>query len=848
MRPSPSAPPDPNTPQVVLFGLPRSGKSALLEALERGRGGRRTRLALNLTGAHLDPWGVGANANPAPAEQTGNLTDTDDTELTSWLVTLERRDGDDYPLTAVVHDCSGDAALHLLDNPEVITTPGARAPVARAIARADAIALLVDASSDEEQLQFAFEEFDTFLTLVSQSKATAREVGGFPVVLVLTHADKLAMPGDTVETWERRLEKRAEKAVQQFDKFLRVADEETDIPSPFLPFGKIDLSVETVAIRFPKLASNKNLPGVADPAGKPYRVAELFRSCFRLAHAHRKRVTASNRRLLWTVRLSLSLVGLLFLAVLGMVAFPPRAADPGLAARVISYQLNEPEAAVRLAFPYLTRNKQTLTAFREDPGFSRLPEELRTFVLGRLREIEDYEAYRTRLAATTAPGDTRSLEELAHVEQTLQNDLRLPAEYAWGQTQAAALRQKWLADVVAIRKAEQRYLDRYREFLRRGVVLMLQPSLGNNWRAEVNDLVAEAGLPPDVLSDPLAGSPAIDHPRGQAVTNRVPFEFERIYGARKEWEATRDRLLRLRDLGDALGLTAGPDRPDAVLVLPEPGPGVNSMTLPASRWAALLRSSPFPLHDGTEFRDWEIRNFPDPIRSVLADRIDHCFRTGVRHVHALIREKMGPDPQQKDTPTGWRSLVPELSNAASPFPDWGKFLHLLARLRDPAAANPVAQLQTFLSRDRFPLEAKGFDLVIPPDLSLERVSLAGPLVITLVSSDGQPVTRSFKPVGPAVRVGSGLSYRLMAESEAPLTYRPGDDLKAEIPLRAGNRELRLVWESGKSRVYQFDRLRREPRVLRQDGGTEPASGVILTPTAGSDWPVVPELLPDLSRP
>src|SRR6185503_8456966 len=107
----------------------------------------------------------------------------------------------------------------------------------------------------------------------------------------------------------------------------------------------------------------------------------------------------------------------------------------------------------------------------------------------------------------------------------------------------------------------------------------------------------------------------------------------------------------LRDLADALGLTAGMSRPDAVLVLPEPGPGVDSATLPSSRMAALLRTF---VGVSPDFREWDVRNFPDPARTLLSDRLDRSFRTGVRHVQALLRSRLGTDP--KDTPDAWRAL------------------------------------------------------------------------------------------------------------------------------------------------------------------------------------------------
>src|SRR5262249_19817200 len=124
------------------------------------------------------------------------------------------------PVTLIIHDCAGTAAASLIEHPERITEVGSPAPVARAVIEAHAIVLMVDGSSDDDELREAFEEFDTFLTIVAQAKANAREVGGFPVLLVLTRCDELAKPGDTLQQWETRVHRRAEQAWAKFTEFL----------------------------------------------------------------------------------------------------------------------------------------------------------------------------------------------------------------------------------------------------------------------------------------------------------------------------------------------------------------------------------------------------------------------------------------------------------------------------------------------------------------------------------------------------------------------------------------------------------------------------------------------------
>ena len=836
---------DPKVPQVLLFGHIGAGKSALLGALIKAAETEGP----TLRGEVLESSGRLASIRDAVYRGTDLEPTT--TELTSYTVRLRPwREGARAvtdPVTVVLNDCSGKAAESLIKHPDSLRDPYTKASVARAVMDADAIVLMVNASADEETLREAFEEFDTFLTIVKQGKTTAREVGGFPILLVLTRCDELARPGDTRATWEARVERRVTKAEDEFNKFFRIAEEEDGIPSPFLPFGSIELTVYAVAVRLPRLFDSPAQPAT------PYKVADLFRDCFEVAKGHHDRVTASDRRLRWTVRFVLGFLTFLFLGVITVAVFQPNRADPGLGERVAGYAKHEGSAVERLTYPQLGRNKQTLTTFRDDPRYISLPEDLRGFVTSRLKEIDDYEAYRMKLLESIAPGDTRTLDDLAKVEARLHGELGLPAKYGWGETLAAQLRDKWLADVKAIRTAEERFGEGglepdpkdatkfvsregyYRGLVRRGIALTIKPALGGPWRADVNSLLVDGARTPAPLGDLLPGSPALTQPRGQALTYRVPFEFERVYQSRRDWEQTRDRLTHLRDLADALDLTSGPDRPQAVLVLPEPGPGVDSAKLPAQRLAALLRTFP---NESADFNEWELRNFPDT--TTLKEHLDQSFKTGARHVQSLLRAKIGPDAAQKDNPDGWRAVAELLGDPA--FADWGKFLHLFVRLRDSAAPDPVRELAKFLREPSFEFDLGKFEMVIP-DVGLERIAPAGLLTITVTPRGGTPVTRTFKRSGD----GTATSYRFTAEGDGKLKYHPGDELTAELPVRAGVQEFKLVWEATATKTYQFDKLSHEPRLVKAGGVSEPATGVKIVPSTPAALPRLPALFPDLRK-
>lgn len=816
------------TPRVLLFGHGGSGKSSLLGALVMA--GETQADALG--GEVRDP---DERLELLREHVYGELGLEDSrTELVTYTVRVWPPGDAGEPHTFVLDDCDGDAATALLKHPDPLAEQHVRGPVARAVVEADAIVLLVEAAATDDQLLEAFEQFDTFLTVVSRVKTDARDVGGFPIYLVLTQCDRLAREGDTTTAWEGRVKKRAERARAKFADYLEDDDPTDGVRSPFLQFGSIELDVAAVAVRRPSLTDDP------DPPEVPFGVAELFRDVFATAAAHNARYHTSERRLKWTVRAALLAVGFLLLGVVGVLIFQPKDSGPRLAELVTAYQMREPAAAARLAEKQLPLTKKTLKGFQTDPRFAGLPDDLRDFVDRRVREVEAYQDYKAKLNATPDPASARGLDELARIERLLTTDLALPAEHdAWGDTEAAHLRDKWLADIAPIRDAEGQFYDRFRGLVWRANGLILAGSFGGNWRADVATLFADADKPMFPLTAVLPGSEAVAYPRGQAVTYAVPFEYDRVYQARHDWDAARNRLTHLRDLADALGLTAGPNRPEAVLELPEPGPTVDSAALAAARLDALQKAFPGALDSG----EWALRNYPQPGRTELANRVQRSFAAGVRHAHKLILVKLGTPPEARDNPDGWRTVAGTLGEPA--FRDWGRLLQFLARLQDPTATDPVAELAPFLKQPSFALDPTGFDLTIPLDLRAQRVVPAGPLVVKIASRTLPEQTKSFRVSGDGSRQGQATVYKLVPDGGAKLTYRPGDDLTIELPVRVGTQDAKLVWSAGGTDTFQFDRFGREPRMVRAGATPEPAAGVKLAPAADAGLPKIPVLLPDV---
>jgi hypothetical protein len=118
----------------------------------------------------------------------------------------------------------------------------------------------------------------------------------------------------------------------------------------------------------------------------------------------------------------------------------------------------------------------------------------------------------------------------------------------------------------------------------------------------------------------------------------------------------------------------------------------------------------------------------------------------------------------------------------------------------------------------------------------------GPLTVTVTPRAGKAFTKQLKPAGDGTRKENETTYRFTA-GEGAVPYQPGDELRAELPVKAGNEELKLVWDAGGPRAYQFDRLWHDPRIVK-GAASEPAPGARLTsPT----WPRLPVLFPEWKK-
>ena len=182
--------------------------------------------------------------------------------------------------------------------------------------------------------------------------------------------------------------------------------------------------------------------------------------------------------------------------------------------------------------------------------------------------------------------------------------------------------------------------------------------------------------------------------------------------------------------------------------------------------------------------------------------------------------------------------------------EWRELTGYLAQLIDPRSENPATATADFLRRPSFQIEVKTIKLRIPDTVSDAPVTPAGDLTLVERRRGADETSRiTLHQSGEAERSKQGLVYTFTFTGTSTMTYRPGDDFVAELPVRKGKRELKLAWTSSRTAAYQFERLMREPRLHEPDQSNMEGSlavGVTVTVTDGK-FPVVPAMVPTLTH-
>jgi hypothetical protein len=810
---------------IVLFGMPAAGKSSLLGALAQA-----AQTQEHLLNGHLVDVSHGlSELRKRLYEESGRRTAE---EVVPYPVDFEpvRRDGrvPDH-LGAVFIDCDGRVANDLLLQRQALDENSPEGTLAREVIDADTLVLVLDASAPPAQVEADFKEFDRFLRQMERGRGQRAEVGGLPVFLVLTKCDLLAEPGDKATDWLERIEQRKRDVGERFEAYLarRRAEGEP------LPFGRIDLHVWATAVKQPALA------GVAARPREPFEVAELFRQTLEAAVAFHNRRRRAGRRLLWTVSGGAAIVALMS-ALAGSLYWQHYLTEPNELQERIKILRNEdqgtPAERLNASEGKLQRREEVLAAIRNDPRFGSLPAADKEFVQDRLDELKAYLAYLDRVRQALRPGDVRTERGLKELTEKLKTELALPSP-EWSGTEAGRLHRERLADAEALQKAVNRASNWYLDSRDRADALWTfksasggEPGVVNwqQWTAEVETLLAPDRVPPFAEGEAIPGS-------ATRLTYATALAFDEVKQARAEWEAKRTQLRQVLDLASVLGLApANKDRP-AVLVIPRPF----SLAQARQRREQLKKAYP-----GFQ-EEFVLERVPDAIRGqvskVARTNYDNLLEPGQA---AVLREFQQVGSGTQETVARWGKVRDWLRGNPEELADWRMLATTLARLQQSDARDPVDVLASFLGKTSFLIEVQRLTLEIPESLgvrpaadarlSIYHPSLGGerPALVLEQPTEGERDARRRVWV-----------YRFRRVEGERITYRPGDKLWAELPLRD---ELQFTWSRDRSSMYQFEKLVEPPRLHKLSeantaGTLERGVRVNIEPAEGV--PAVPDLLP-----
>lgn len=818
--------------RLVLFGMPGAGKTSLLGALSQAAQAQEHLLHGRLT-----------EQSPGLASLRQQVYD-ETTKPTPEEVVLYPVDfkpfEEDQTLKAILIDCDGRVANDLLLRRQSLSPDSADGPLSQQVLTADTLVLVIDASEPPNQMDADFVEFGRFLRQLERGRGQRSEVGGLPVFLVLTKCDLLIQPKDAPVDWIERIEERKRQVGQRFREFL--ARKETE-DGP-LPFGQIDLHLWATAVKRPSLANTPARPR------EPYGVAELFRQCIESARRFHQRRRQSSRRLLWTVSGALGLVALL-MALTGILAVTAYfnqkteiAAAPirALQTKIDNYRVSEGQTvADRLKGPppQLRQKVAVLTELRNDANFGKLTPEMQEHVKERLQELQDYHAYQDKLLnLRRRPVEARSEPELSEIQQTLKNDLPVPRT-AWSQTEAARLHEDYLKQIGEMIRAVDNVTEWYKQRLREGEKLLTfmgrsAPAIDwRDWQGEVEKLFAQAEAPPFRATERLPGP-------GSPTYGETVFHFERVKETQKDWEDVKRQLQRVYDLSMALGLAGQvPGRP-APLAIPRKPPFL--LADARDRLQKLKEAYPSYKEEFTTAR------LPEAVVNEVKQSAGTSYESLLEAGRdAVLRQLQQAGSGDRETLARWAEVRKWLQKDPEELRSWRELATILAGLKEGSRVDPVTDLADFLGKDRFPIELKRLTLEIPDSWKVRPV---GPLSLVHPPTSKTAPAAVFEIIGTAQRDPQRrvTTYTLRpAEGQGALTYRPGEELWALIPLKdADNRDWLFTWARSRSEMFQHERLIRPPRLHRKDmenTSGELAVGVVLKPTEGLGIPPVPDLMP-----
>jgi GTPase SAR1 family protein len=507
--------------QLVLFGLPSAGKSALLGALAEAARSQDT----TLNGRLLDPSQTLAQLHKRLRENSSRPTEE---ETVPHPVTFEAAATPGKPAASrevVLVDTSGQAAANILQR----SARGrlGSSSLAKAIGRADTLILVVDGSTEAAHLQRDFAQLAAFLRQFERTRGQRTEVGGLPVYLVLSKCDLLARKTDSTGAWMQRLEERKRQIGASFHSYLsREADRNG------LPFGKLQLHVWATAVNRPALTDR--------PAGghEPFGVAELFRQGLQAAVRFRERRQRAARRLKWITAGATGLVTVMVVLALGLYLSRPSAQVIALENAV--HGLMPPQGAKpgeRLKEP-LDKKLDRLRQVQQSPYYVQLPASRRAAVDEYVGEIEAYLKYNAEfLKKVRDPRFATRLEDLAQIEKSL-DAVALPQEYAaqWEDTRAGKRPRIWRNDIRYLRQQIAATESWINDQMQKGKDLKMEGYRLLGTAAPAKERAAWLEKYKKYAAEDYPHRPGRLLPGASSITYETVYRFERVVRARQAWD------------------------------------------------------------------------------------------------------------------------------------------------------------------------------------------------------------------------------------------------------------------------------------------------------------------------
>jgi GTP-binding protein EngB required for normal cell division len=689
----------------------------------------------------------------------------------------------------------------------------AEGPPDRELARADAVMFVVDCGAADDEFDRECREFGSFIERFRRDRGRRADEPLLPVFLVLTKADQLAKAGDSRAVWTERLEMAKEELSQRYEA----------VAASHPGFGSLAVHVAATSVRPPAL-------GTTGPsAGEPYGAAELFAEAAAAARDHADRKTRGEK----SIRTMVMAAALLAAGVAGFAAVSPFLRStfepaPALAA-LVGYRNTEAGSPAAYLEPPLAPRIEQLLAIARDPTFGKLSESDRAFVTARLDELNRFQALSERFQRESPPTELRSEADLQRLETLLGQDLKFPggaSEAAWAQSALGKTRDLWTRQIPAIRSAVNgaaAAFDARRQTIDKLFVLGTGPIDWSEWAKSVDATLA-AGTPvnpSESLNVPVAAN-------GRGMKAGALLEFAEVAKAAERFNESTRRLQRFRQIAGVSGLAPanGPS-----LQIPD---GFRIDQAPPL-WDALVAANP-------EVAAWGVPDVPDAAVPAVTAAANRTYARLVPTGRALVRGAYGSPNDGPESPNRWRNALDSLAGRPE-MKAWNDLARLALRLAGENT-DPFAEFQAFVRKDRFELAPQSVDVVFPASA---RFVPTGSWILFVQPPGGQASKKLFRaPDSP-----TGDRIRFSAADAKPLTFRPGDLVWAELGVTdATKADLQLTWWANgvRSKVFQFDRLARPPRLHPIDQKAETgqvADGVRIEFQPPGSVPRIPDLMPEM---